>query len=53
MTFIKITEQSSLYDNLENKSVLEILTEMNQEIKRLLLLFKKPFPKSKSSLREL
>ncbi|MCE5177774.1 MAG: N-acetylmuramic acid 6-phosphate etherase [Porphyromonadaceae bacterium] len=31
MTFIKITEQPSLYDNLEQKSVSEILTEINRE----------------------
>ena len=31
MTFIKITEQPSLYDNLEKKSIREILTEINRE----------------------
>ena len=31
MAFVKISEQPSLYDNLEKKSVLEILTEINQE----------------------
>ena len=31
MAFEKISEQPSLYDNLEKKSVLEILTEINQE----------------------
>ncbi len=31
MSFIKITEQSSLYDDLEKKSILDILTEINQE----------------------
>lgn len=31
MAFIKVTEQSSLYDDLEKKTVLEILTEINQE----------------------
>ena len=31
MAFIKISEQPSLYDNLEKKSVHEILTEINQE----------------------
>jgi N-acetylmuramic acid 6-phosphate etherase len=35
MTFIKITEQPSLYDNLENKSVMEILTDMNNEDKKV------------------
>lgn len=31
MAFVKISEQSSLYDNLEQKSTLEILTEINKE----------------------
>lgn len=31
MAFVKITEQSSLYDDLEKKSVHELLTEINQE----------------------
>ena len=31
MAFVKISEQPSLYDNLEQKSVHEILTEINQE----------------------
>lgn len=31
MTFVKISEQSSLYDNLENKSVGEILRDINTE----------------------
>ena len=31
MAFIKITEQSSLYDNLEKKSIREILMEINRE----------------------
>lgn len=31
MGFVKISEQSSLYDNLEKKSVRELLTEINQE----------------------
>ncbi len=31
MAFVKISEQASLYNDLEKKSVLEILTEMNQE----------------------
>ena len=31
MAFVKISEQPSLYDNLEKKSVQELLTEINQE----------------------
>ena len=35
MAFVKITEQPSLYDNLEKKSVLEILQDINTAWKRL------------------
>ena len=31
MAFIKISEQPSLYNDLEKKSVHELLTEINQE----------------------
>ena len=31
MAFVKISEQESLYDNLEKKSVLELLTDINRE----------------------
>ena len=34
MAFVKISEQESLYDNLEKKSVHELLTEINQEDQR-------------------
>lgn len=44
MSFIKITEQASLYDNLEKKSVLEILTEMNQEDQKVADAVKKTIP---------
>lgn len=44
MTFIKITEQSSLYDNLENKSVKEILTEINAEDKKVAIAVEKTIP---------
>lgn len=42
--FIKITEQPSLYDNLEKKSVLEILTEINQEDQKVALAVQKTIP---------
>ena len=32
MDFVKITEQSSLHDNLDQKSVGELLREMNEEL---------------------
>ncbi|MEA5126668.1 MAG: N-acetylmuramic acid 6-phosphate etherase [Proteiniphilum sp.] len=44
MSFIKITEQSSLYDNLEQKSVLEILTEINREDQKVALAVQKTIP---------
>lgn len=44
MTFIKITEQSSLYNNLEKKSVRELLTEINQEDQKIALAVEKTIP---------
>ena len=44
MAFIKITEQSSLYDNLENKSVAELLIEINQEDQKVALAVEKTLP---------
>lgn len=44
MTFVKITEQPSLYDNLEDKSVLELLTDINNEDKKIALAVEKAIP---------
>ena len=44
MDFIKITEQASLYDNLEKKSVGEILNEINQEDQKIALAVQKTIP---------
>lgn len=44
MSFIKITEQSSLYDNLENKSVHELLTDINKEDQKVALAVEKTIP---------
>lgn len=44
MTFIKITEQPSLYDNLENKSVRELLDDINQEDQKVALAVQKAIP---------
>ncbi|MDR2384307.1 MAG: N-acetylmuramic acid 6-phosphate etherase [Tannerella sp.] len=44
MTFVKITERSSLYDNLENKSVTEILTDINNEDKKVAIAVEKAIP---------
>ncbi|MDR0349754.1 MAG: N-acetylmuramic acid 6-phosphate etherase [Tannerella sp.] len=44
MTFEKITEADSLYRNLENKSTLEILTEINQEDRKVADAVEKAIP---------
>ena len=44
MDFIKITEQASLYDNLEKKSIKEILSEINQEDQKVALAVEKVIP---------
>nr|WP_294896989.1 N-acetylmuramic acid 6-phosphate etherase [uncultured Pedobacter sp.] len=42
---IEVTEQDSLYDNLEHKSTLEILTNINQEDKTVPLAVEKVIPR--------
>jgi N-acetylmuramic acid 6-phosphate etherase len=44
MSFTKITEQPSLYDNLEDKSVLELLTDINREDKKVALAVEAAIP---------
>ncbi len=44
MAFVKISEQSSLYDNLENKSVGELLHDINNEDKKVALAVEKAIP---------
>ena len=44
MTFIKITEQESLYNNLEDKSVSELLTDINREDRKVALAVEKVIP---------
>ncbi|WP_165045304.1 N-acetylmuramic acid 6-phosphate etherase [Dysgonomonas sp. ZJ709] len=44
MTFIKITEQPSLYNDLEQKPVLELLTDINEEDKKVALAVEKAIP---------
>ncbi len=44
MSFIKITEQSSLYDDLEKKSVHELLVDINNEDKKVALAVEKAIP---------
>lgn len=44
MKFEKITEQTSLYDDLEKKSVLEILSDINNEDKKIAIAVEKTIP---------
>ena len=44
MSFIKITEQPSLYNNLENKSVEELLKDINTEDQKVALAVEKTIP---------
>jgi len=44
MAFVKISEQPSLYDNLETKSVAEILHEINEEDKKVAIAVGKALP---------
>ncbi len=44
MEFIKVTEQSSLYDNLEHKSTVDILTEINIEDQKIAKAVEKTIP---------
>lgn len=44
MSFIKISEQSSLYDDLEKKSVREILEDINTEDQKVALAVQKTIP---------
>ncbi|MBQ9339152.1 MAG: N-acetylmuramic acid 6-phosphate etherase [Paludibacteraceae bacterium] len=42
--FTKITEQSSLYDDLDKKPIAELLTEMNEEDQKVALAVKQAIP---------
>jgi N-acetylmuramic acid 6-phosphate etherase len=44
MAFIKISEQSSLYDDLEKKSIHELLADINTEDKKVALAVEKAIP---------
>lgn len=44
MTFRKITEEPSLYDDLENKSIRELLTAINEEDKKVAYAVEKAIP---------
>ena len=53
MGFVKITEQSSLYDDLEQKSVLELLTDINTEDKKVALAVEKAIPQIEKLVSEI
>lgn len=44
MSFIKVTEQSSLYDDLEKKSIHQLITEINSEDQKVALAVQKTIP---------
>ena len=44
MAFIKISEQPSLYDNLEKKTIHELLTDINTEDKKVAFATEKAIP---------
>lgn len=53
MPFTKITEQPSLYNDLEKKSVLEILTDINNEDKKVALAVEKAIPQIEKLVSEI
>ena len=53
MSFIKISEQSSLYDNLEQKSVHELLVDINTEDKKVALAVEKAIPQIEALVEEI
>src|SRR5690554_3887620 len=44
MSFIKVTEQSSLYDDLDKKPILDILTEINREDQKVAVAVQQALP---------
>lgn len=53
MTFVKITEQPSLYDNLDDKSVHEILVDINNEDKKVAYAVEKAIPAIESLVSQI
>ena len=53
MSFIKISEQSSLYDNLEKKSVHELLVDINTEDKKVALAVEKAIPQIEALVEQI
>ena len=53
MSFIKISEQSSLYDNLEKKSIHELLVDINTEDKKVALAVEKAIPQIEALVEQI
>lgn len=53
MAFVKISEQPSLYNDLEKKSVTEILTDINNEDKKVALAVEKAIPRISQLVTEI
>lgn len=53
MAFVKISEQPSLYNDLEKKSVSEILTDINNEDKKVALAVEKAIPQIEKLVTEI
>lgn len=53
MSFTKITEQSSLYNDLEQKSIHELLTEINTEDQKVALAVEKAIPQIEKLVSEI
>lgn len=53
MAFIKISEQSSLYDDLDKKSTLQILEEINSEDKKIAVAVENNIPKIEKLVNEI
>lgn len=53
MTFIKITEQDSLYSDLEQKTVRQILDDINQEDRKVALAVQKTIPQVEKLVSEI
>ena len=53
MTFIKITEQDSLYSDLEQKTVRQILDDINQEDQKVALAVQKTIPQVEKLVSEI
>lgn len=53
MTFVKISEQSSLYDDLEKKTIHELITGINNEDKKVALAVEKAIPQIERLVSEI